>query len=267
VAVDPGQVTEQQDVGGDAGGASDRSTESGGFSLGRAIRGLLGYGGDPQPSEADAEPTTEDAPATPAPGTPATITTTQADIDRLVQSRSDQLLLKQQREWAKGRADEGDLAPIRTLAEKGDPWAKQELRRNGDTWALGEIAAKELEAQEQAANDPIPHVATMYDAAVLHTVLGALPEDEERRIVGDGITGLDGRQRAVAQAIEAIKKTAHAAGVEAGLEKARKNPAIVKQALLSIRGEHEEPDNVPAVGAGRTASPDDAIRAAVFGRR
>lgn len=266
MAVDPGQVTEQQDVGAAPEGASDRSTESGGFSLGRAIRGLLGYGEDPAPSDPVAE-TTEAPPAAPAPSQPETITTTQADIDRLVQSRSDQLLLKQQREWAKTRADEGDLAPIRQLAEKGDPWAKQELRRNGDTWALGEIAAKELAEQEARQNDPIPHVATMYDATVLHPILAALPEADEKRIVGDGIVGLDGRQRAVQAALAVIVERARAEGAKDAEARIRRNPAVLKQVVLAERAEREEPDLVPGAGTVRSRTPDDAIREAVLGRR
>lgn len=267
MAVDPGQVTEQQDVGAAPEGASDSPTKSGGFSLGRSIRGWLGVGGDPEPSEAVEESTEAAQPATPAPDRPETITLTREQLDREVQSRSDQLLTKQQRDWARERADQGDLAPIRQLAEKGDPWAKQELRKNGDTWALGEIAAKELEAQERAQNDPIPHVAEMYDRTILHPILAALPKEEEERIVGpDGIVGFDGRQRAVAEALKVIVTRAHAEGVEAGLEKARRNPAIVKTAARLAREENDEPHHIPAVGGGRTASPDDAIRQAVLGR-
>lgn len=266
MAVDPGQVTEQQDVGAAPEGASDQSTESGGFSLGRTIRGWLGVGGDPQPSEAVEESTEAAQPATPAPAQPETITLTRAQLDREVQSRSDQLLTKQQRDWARERADQGDLAPIRQLAEKGDPWAKQELRKNGDTWALGEIAAKELEAQERAQNDPIPHVATMYDQTILHPILAALPEEDERRIVGEGIVGFDGRRKAVAEALEVIVARARAEGAKDAEQKLRKNPAVLKQVVLGDRAEREEPDLIPAVGGGRTASPDDAIRAAVLGR-
>lgn len=286
------QPTDEQPVAQTDAAASDQPRESESGFMNRLIRGLGGVfgsrddeasgGGEEQPADAAAT-ADQDAP----PARPAQPTYTQADIDRLVQSRSDQLLARQQRDWAKERADQGDLTPIRTLAEKGDRWAQGQLAENGDTWALGEIKQRELQEQRARESDPLPVIAQGFDQSVLHPILGALPREDEERIVGQGIVGLDGRQKAVTEAITALRR--HAA--DEALAKAvsdesyarrilaegsalrraiLSNPTTNKQLRAIFRPDLDEPDLAPGAGPGRGGEREhdvmnDAIRAAFFG--
>jgi hypothetical protein len=151
------QPTDAQPVDQDGASASDQPQEPASGLMNRFIRGVSGlFGRDDEASEPVAEQ--ESAPAPTAdegsPPPPAQPTYTQADFDRAVQSRSDQLLARQQRDWAKSRADAGDLQPIRDMARRRDPWALQQLEQNGDTWELGEIKAQELREAQARENAP-----------------------------------------------------------------------------------------------------------------
>jgi hypothetical protein len=274
------QPTDAQPVDQADAAASDapQEAESSFFnSMIRGLAGVFGRGRDDEPSEPAAEqesataPTADQAAQQPQ----AQPSYTQADFDRAVQSRSDQLLARQQRDWARSRADEGDLTPIRTLAEKGDPWAQRQLADNGDTWALGEIKQRELREAQQRENDPLPILATSFDQAILHPILGALPREDEEKIVGQGLVGLDGRQQAVTQAIAALKR--HAA--DEALVKALDDPAYLRQAVQSEtfrtgvlshpvrgqqllarhRGEVVEPDLNPGSGPGRGGTRENDV--------
>lgn len=268
--------TEAQDAAADAAAASDRAQEAESSFFNRMIRGLAGVvrgGRDADASAPAAEPPSDAAAPTtdpgsqPPPAQPEQITLSRDAFDRAVQSRSDQILARHQRDWAKERADAGDLAPIRTLAEKGDPWAQRQLAENGDTWALGEIKQRELQEQQAREADPLPIIATSFDQAILHPLLGALPKEDEERIVGQGLVGLDGRQQAVTQAIASLKQHAAAEaltkalddepyvtrmlGASAAFRRAiLGHPVLSKQLRALFRGELDEPDLAPGLGPG-----------------
>ena len=110
-------------------------------------------------------------------------------------------------------------------------------------------------------------MATGLDQAVFWPVMGALPKEEEERIVRAGVNGYDGRHRAVTEAIGLVKKYA----AEEALAKALDDPAYAakavqsetfraavlshpvlgKQLLARHRGDREEPDLLPGSGPGR----------------
>lgn len=275
----------------DGAAASDQPRESESGVMNALIRRVSGFFGrdDEASAQTEERPAAEQpAPAdTPVDQQPGQIVLTQEQFDRAVQSRSDQLLARQQRDWAKSRADEGDLLPIRQLAEKGDPWAKQQLAEREDTWALGEIAQKELREQQARENDPLPHIAAGFDQSVLHPLLGALPKEDEERIVGSGIVGLDGRKTAVEQSIAALKRhaadeaLARAVTDESFAKKILAEGSALRRALLTnptmnkqlrsiFRGDLDEPDLNPGSGPGRAGGREsdvmnDAIRQSYFG--
>jgi hypothetical protein len=274
---DAQDADDQHDAGTPEPGAASpprRESESG--LMNRFLRGVSGlFGQDDEPSDAAAEPPPPEAPPPPeptAPAEPERLTVTAEEFQRAVQSAKDRELVRERRDWAKARADEGDLAPIRQLAERGDAWAQRALAEGGDTWALGEIKQRELQEQQARENDPIPHVAAAFDASVLHPLLGALPVEDERRIVGQGIVGLEGRQQAVKAAIGALRAAAAEEAVTARLSDERfvagllkseafrqaliKTPAANKQFRAYFRGEVEEADHVPAVAGARRREND-----------
>jgi hypothetical protein len=264
------QPTDAQPVDQDGASASDQPQEPASGLMNRFIRGVSGlFGRDDEASEPVAEQ--ESAPAPTAdegsPPPPAQPTYTQADFDRAVQSRSDQLLARQQRDWAKSRADAGDLQPIRDMARRRDPWALQQLEQNGDTWELGEIKAQELREAQARENDPLPILASNFDQAILHPVLGALPKEDEEKIVGQGLVGLDGRRQAVTQALARLKTHAASEAIAKALDDEGyvskllgdsaafrlailKHPVLSKQLRALFRGDLNEPDLNPSLGPG-----------------
>lgn len=265
------QPTDAQSVDQAGAAASDSPQEAESSFFNSMIRGLAGvFGGgrdqdasarDAEPRDADAETTTDAA----SQQSPVDITQT-PEFQRAVQAAKDRELVRYHRESAAKEAEQGNLQPMRDLAER-DPWAERQLARNGDTWAVGEKRTKELLEQEARENDPVPILASGFDQAILWPVLGALPEEEERRIVGQGIQGFDGRQKAMTEAVASLKRVA----AEEALAKALEDPAYVERALKSDafrsgilshpvlgkqllarhRGEWDEPDLAPGSGPGR----------------
>ena len=266
--------------------ASPPAREPANGLMNRFLRGL-GWGRAEAPSadEAAEQSDTPEQPAEtpplertvtpPAPEAPRTFT--EDEFRRAVQSAKDRELATERRRDALGRAEQGDIAPIRSLAERGDAWARQQLAERGETWALGEIHERELREQAKAAADPLPGIAADFDRSVVWPLLGALPLEEERRIVGtDGIQGMDGRQRAVEESIKVIQREAGRAAAESAVTKALadedfvaqllkspafrealvKVPAANKQFRAYFRGDREEGDIAPAVAASRRREND-----------
>ena len=284
---DQTQQTDAEDASSDdvelASGAPRESASSFFNRVLRGARDLVG-GGDPTPSAGDGEPgdagraeQPPERPATPTgetqpqqPAQPETVTVTPEQLARMVQSQKDRELVAERRRDAFERAEAGDVGPIRRLAERGDGWAKAQLAERGETWTLGEIAEAEIKAAAQAAQDPIPHVAALFDQAVLHPLLGALPQTEEQRIVGQGILGTDGRRAATEEAIKVLQREARHEGAAGAVERSLtdaafvgrllrsetfrqaliKTPAANKQFRAFFRGDLEEADLNTAAGAG-----------------
>jgi len=250
--------------------------------MNRFLRGL-GFGRDEESSEpAAAETEQPEPPEAPTPEPPPPpddrVTLTQDELRRLVQSQKDKELLQERRKDALERAESGDILPIRTLAEKGDGWARAQLAERGETWALGEIAqAEELRRRTQAAGtEMLPAIATSFDQAVMWPLLGALPVEEEKRIVGEGIVGMDGRKSAVEESIRVIKRDAAREAAEGAVTKALADPAFMgellksasfREALLKVpasnkalrahfRGDLEEGDIAPSASSSRRREND-----------
>lgn len=264
------QPTDAQPVDQADAAPSDSPQEAESSFFNRMIRGLAGVvggGRDPEPSEPAAEQETPPAPTPDAASQQPVDVTQTPEFRAAVQAAKDRELVRERRDFARGRADQGDLEPIRALAEKGDQWALRELEKNGDTWALGEITAKQLREQQARENDPAPTLATAFDQSVLWPVLEALPLEDEQRIVGQGIQGFDGRQKAITEAVASLKKHAAVDALVKSLEdegyvrKALesepyrnailKHPVLGKQLLARHRGEFDEPDLAPGYGPGR----------------
>ena len=265
--------------------ASPPAREPANGLMNRFLRGL-GWGRDAEPSADEAaEPAPSEAPAdaplerpvTPPPATEERISLTQEELRRLVQSQKDRELSAERRRDALQRAEAGDIAPIRTLAERGDAWAKQQLAERGETWALGEIHERELREQAKRDADPLPGIAADFDRSVVWPLLGALPIEDERRIVGaDGIRGMDGRQKAVEESIKVIRREAGKEAAEAAVTRALadedfvadllkspafrealvKVPAANKQFRAYFRGDREEGDIAPAAAGSRRREND-----------
>lgn len=252
----------------------------------RRLAGVFG-GGDPEPSEPAEEQETPPAPTPDAASQQPVDVTQTPEFRAAVQAAKDRELVRDRREFATAQAEQGNLEPMRALMDKGDPWAERQLAKNGDTWAVGEKRTKELLEQEARENDPAPTLATAFDQSVLWPVLGALPEDEEKRIVGQGIQGFDGRQKAITEAVASLKKHAAAEALTKALDDeayARKlvgessalrqalltHPVLSKQLRAMFRGELDEPDLAPGVGPGRGGQREndvmnDALRSALRG--
>jgi hypothetical protein len=278
------QPTDAQPVDQADAAASDapQEAESSFFnSMIRGLAGVFGRGRDDEPSEPAAEqesataPTADQAAQQPQ----AQPSYTQADFDRAVQSRSDQLLARQQRDWARSRADEGDLTPIRTLAEKGDPWAQRQLADNGDTWALGEIKQRELREAQQRENDPLPILATSLRPGDPAPDPGRPPDRRTRKRSSARASSAStaGSRRSPRPS---PPSSTHAA--DEALVKALDDPAYVRQARQGesetfrtgvlkppgartsssspdFRGELDEPDLNPGSGPGRGGTRENDV--------
>src|SRR5262245_20200039 len=269
--------------------------------MNRFLRGL-GWGRDAEPSEEPAAETeTPETPESPPAPEPAPVvppvddrvTLTQDELRRLVQSQKDKELVQERRRDALERAESGDILPIRSLAEKGDGWARQQLAERGETWALGEIAqAEELRRRTQeAGTQALPAIAATFDQAVMWPLLGALPVEEEKRIVGEGgIVGMDGRKSAVEESIRVIRRDAAKEAAEGAVTKALSDGAFVaellkspafREALLKVpasnkalrahfRGDLEEGDLAPSASSSRRREADymnDLLRGLIVARQ
>jgi len=263
------QTVDQATEAPDAASPPSRETQNG--LMNRFLRGVGGlFGRDEDASdEGQPEQATAQEPEAPPPAPePERLTMTADEFRRAVQSAKDRELVAERRQSATEAAEQGDLGPIRKLAERGDGWARHQLAERGDTWALGEIAQAEEIARAKAAEDPVPAIATSFDQAVLWPLLAALPQAEEARIVGQGIVGLAGRQKAVEDAIGVVRREAATAAladeqfVSALLKSASfraaliKTPAANKQFRAFFRGDVEEADHVPAVANARRREND-----------
>ena len=266
------QPTDAQPVDQADAAPSDSPQEAESSFFNRMIRGLAGVvggGRDPEPSEPAAEQETPPAPTPDAASQQPVDATQTPEFRAAVQAAKDRELVRERREIATTQAEQGNLQPIRDLAERGDQWALRQLEKNGDTWALGEITAKQLREQQARENDPVPVLATSFDQAILWPVLGALPKEEEDRIVGpNGIQGFDGRQKAITEAVASLKRHAAEEALTKALDDeayARKlvgessalrqvlltHPVLAKQLRAMFRGEIDEPDLAPGYGPGR----------------
>lgn len=263
------QTTEQATEADETASPPSRETQNG--LMNRFLRGVGGLFGRDEDASDDSQPEQPTA-AEPEPPPPAPeaerLTMTADEFRRAVQSAKDRELVAERRHAATEAAEQGDLAPIRKLAERGDGWARHQLAERGDTWALGEIAQAEEIARAKAAEDPVPAIATSFDQAVLWPLLAAIPKAEEERIVGQGIVGLAGRQKAVEDVIGVVRRESVTAALTdekfvADLLKSEafraaliKVPAANKQFRAFFRGEVEEADHTPAVAGARRREND-----------
>ena len=279
----PDQTDHEAPRPGDAASPPPREPANG--LMNRFLRGVGNLFGQDADASDDAQPE-QDAPTPeppqPAPPEPERVSMTQEEFRRAVQSAKDRELVGERRQHAAASADQGDLAPIRTLAEKGDSWARHQLAERGDTWALGEIAQAEEIARAKAAEDPLPAIASTFDRTVMWPILAALPESEEQRIVGRGIVGMAARQAAVEDAIGVFRREAVTTALsdqafvssllksDAFREALVKNPAANKRFRAFFRGDREEPDHVPAAASSRRRENDfmnDLLRTGLGGDR
>lgn len=263
----------------DAASPPSREPKSNGV-MNRFLRGL-GFGPkDEGPSDDETPEQEAPTPASrgsqPAPQQePERLSLTQDEFRRAVQAAKDRELVAERRSSAAQQADAGDLTPIRELARKGDRWAAHQLAERGDTWELGEQAQQQLLAERQRAEDPLPAIAQSFDQAVIWPLLAALPEAEEKRIVGTGIVGMAGRQKAVEDALgvharEAVTKALADEQFATALLKSEtfraalfKHPAVAKRLLTMGRDDREEGDLLPATGRASRRENDwfnDVIR-------
>jgi len=264
MATDPGSVG--QDGAAEGAAASSEARESGGGSIfDRAIRTVSGLFASDDASDAPKEQAS--TPAEPA-SDPDRVTLTREEYQRAVQSAKDREIARERRDWAVERASQGDLAPIRQMAEKGDRWAQSQLAEQGDTWALGEIKAAEIAAARahEGMAAEVTGLATHFDTAYLEPLLAALPDQTEAARLRATTVGIDGRQQTTQTVLAALEKHWRAEGAKAAEAALRRNPAVLKQVVLGERASREEPDEVVGVGAVGRDSPDARIRAAVFGR-
>lgn len=272
-----------QDVAQEEAGASvaqERDSESSVMNrlirgAGRVVGSIFGNEDDSARDDAEQEAKPE-ATAQPKPQVDLNDPAVQAEIDRRAQSLKDREVTRLRRESAAKAADDGDPARLVELAESGNEgdvaYAERELARRGFTYEAGQVTAKRVQAEQsteeqqavgsQIAATLVPH----FDQAVLEPVLKAAPKEFQDRVIAEGIEGLDGRTKAVTEAIEAIKADAEkqtavkllsdekfvarmlkTEGFRKGLIT---DPVANKQLRAYFRGELDEPDLNPGVGRG-----------------
>lgn len=228
-------------------------------------------GGAPEPEAAaasDAQQTEEPAPSTdqgeqeqpaadaePA-APPETLTLTQAELDRIIQSRTDQELARR-RDLAQQRQAEEE----RRRKRREDPigYAQEEEEREAQV----QHAAVQAQQQLVAVTDSVKTVAEHFDQRILNQIFAALPESERGRVFGDGPVGIDGRAKFVADSLQTLAQHYRAEGAKDGEAKAiqrlRNDPTFRKQVYHEFRGSSSEPIAVPATSAtgnGRVGSGD-----------
>lgn len=198
---------------------------------------------------------------------PGTITEAEAAERerRAAQSERDRVQAQQRWDEAIEAADREDPTLLTRLAEQGNARAERELERRGLTYELGQVRGTALrQADHTEAQDTlIKTVAGAFDEAVLNPLLSALPEDEQKKILGDGIAGMNGRKTAAEAAVTAIRRRAvvdafsdervarQLLGPDSAFRKALlSNPTTNKTLRALFRGELDEPELNRGLEAG-----------------
>ena len=207
-----------------------------------------------QPDEQEAEKPAEETPEQPTGITEAEAAERER---RAAQSGRDRALAQLRWDEAISAADQEDPRLLTELAEQGNARAERELERRGLTYELGQVRATSLrEADRASAQDGlIKTVAAAFDEAVLNPLLSALPEDEQKRILGDGVAGMDGRKSAAEAAVKAIRRRVatdllndpkvvrELLGTDSAFRKELlRNPTSNKSLRSMFRGELDEPE-------------------------
>jgi len=263
-AVAAGQPTETPDEQ-TPGSASKGESEGSWFN--RAIRGVAGalrgtsFSLD-EPEDAAPE-AVEETPAE----QPTTITEAEAAERERRAAQSERDRVEAQRRWDEAieAADREDPRLLTQLAEQGNARAERELERRGLTYELGQVRGTHLRQADhtEAQDGLIRTVAGAFDAAVLDPLLSALPKDEMQKIVGDGLTGMEGRKAAAEAAVTAIRRRAvtdamgderiarQLLGPDSAFRKALlANPTTNKTLRALFRGELDEPELNRGLEAG-----------------
>ena len=264
VAADPQSEAEQASQ--PASETEKRDTEHNWFNrtirgVASAVKGAVLALDEPEDKEAETPPE-------PQPETPAQISEAEAAERerRAAQSERDRITAQTRWDQAISAADQDDPRLLTELAEAGNQRAERELERRGLTYELGQVRASTLRAADhvQAQDGLIKTVAAAFDEAVLNPLLAALPEDEQRAILGEsGIAGMDGRKAAAEAAVNAIRRRAVSDAIsdervarallapDSAFRKALlANPTSNKSLRALFRGELDEPELLRGLEAG-----------------
>lgn len=201
---------------------------------------------DPSEKPADGQtPSADDEPKT----------YTKAELEKIIQSETDRRENKRQREAQAAAKREEE----RRLHEY-DPQAYADLKWQEDQEK--EASQKTLQERIEQAND----LVTSYDKAVLDPVFLELPEKEQQNILKAHAnkTGMEQRLALMKDAMAALRKRYKAEGAKEAEAKVRQNPSLIKQALVDLRDESDEPVSVSAAATnGQTADMNVWMRAAL----
>ena len=201
-------------------------------------------------TEAEPSATTKAASAKPDAGTTETDEPkayTRDELGRFVQAETDRRENKRRIDAeAKAKKDQ------ERWEMDNDPQAFVERKRQEEAQQSDEATKlSERIAVSQAAIDG-------YDKSVLDPLMLELPEATQKKIVSTHaqLSGFENRQAIAKDALAALKRQYKTEGAREAEARLRSNPALVKQALVDLRDESEDPVAVSGAASGNHRAPD-----------
>lgn len=173
----------------------------------------------------------------------------QAEVDRRESKRKrDQAATdRQTREQQSRAAQQAEQTRLDALARE-DPYQ----------FAEEALAQKEAGARAEQFTALLRNTATEFDRNLLDPVMTLLPQEDQQRIIGQGVQGLEGRAAAMQEGLRSLYARWRAEGAAAATADFLKsadqnpeirarllaNPAFRKQILAELRGSDEDPDMI-----------------------
>lgn len=184
-------------------------------------------------------------------------------VTRRVQAEVDRREAKRKRDQAvadKQTQDQQTRAAQRAEQERLDALARE------DPYQFAEESLAQKQANERAEqfSTLLRNTATEFDRHLLDPVMTLLPAQEQQRILGQGVHGLEGRSAAMQEGLRTLQarwQTEGSQRARADLLKTADqdpeirqrllaNPAVRKQLLAELRGSDEDPDVIESRPSG-----------------
>lgn len=168
-------------------------------------------------------------------------------LGELTDAELDQLVRDDPRVQRRVQAETDRRERVRADRQKAE---ERKRLRQEDPWAYAQQDDQEEARQNEAAAfvERIAGIAGHFDEGVLKPVIDMLPEAERARLLADEKlgAGIDGRGALLQETVHVLLKQAREEGRKEAEQSLRKNEPFRKQILAQLRGESEEPENVPA---------------------
>lgn len=209
-------------------------------------------------ASSDASDQTADSPAS---DSDAPVTMSRQELDRLIQSRSDQIV-------SDIRKREQVQHQRQILAQQTEEIREEleELRRSNPYAFVERLNEIEEESRQQYASEHermswVVQTVSEFDQSVLRPIVELVPAADQKDLfavhAGEGI---EGRGKIASAALNIIAKRAYEVGMEDAERRLRESPEFRKTLLAELRETLDQPEIVNPIHSSSTTTMNDTIR-------